>query len=126
MGKDGGLGRGKNLKPGGKVKENYLVVFITAGTSEEAGRIADILVAERKAACVNIVPGVHSKFWWQGEIDSADEALLIVKTKASLLDELVRLVKENHSYEVPEVVALPILGGNPDYLKWIDEVTSLK
>lgn len=108
------------------MKENYLVVFITVGTTEEAGRIADILVAQRKAACVNIVPEVHSKFWWQGEIDSAAEALLIVKTKASLLDELVRLVKENHSYEVPEVVALPILGGNPDYLKWIDEVTSLK
>ncbi|MFQ5924797.1 MAG: divalent cation tolerance protein CutA [Dehalococcoidia bacterium] len=51
---------------------------------------------------------------------------MIVKTKASLLDELVRLVKENHSYEVPEVVALPISGGNPDYLKWIDEVTSPK
>lgn len=108
------------------MKENYLVVFITAGTSEEAGRIADILVGERKAACVNIVPGVHSQFWWQGKIDAATEALLIVKTKASLLDELVRLVKENHSYEVPEVVALPISGGNPDYLKWIDEVTSPK
>lgn len=108
------------------MKENYLVVFITTGTTEEAGRIAHILIGERKAACVNIVPEVHSKFWWQGEIDSAAEALLIVKTKASLLDELVRLVKENHSYEVPEVVALPILGGNPDYLKWIGEVTSLK
>jgi periplasmic divalent cation tolerance protein len=66
------------------------------------------------------VSQVHSRFWWQGKIDSTDETLLIVKTKASLLDELTRLVKENHSYEVPEIIALPILGGNQDYLKWID------
>jgi len=100
---------------------DYLVVFITAATAEEAGRIADILVSERKAACVNIVSGLHSRFWWQGKIDSADEALLIVKTKAGLLDELIGLVKQNHSYEVPEVIALPIVGGNQDYLKWIGE-----
>jgi len=98
-----------------------LVVFITAATAEEADRIADILVSERKAACVSIISGLHSRFWWQGKIDSADEALLIVKTKAGLLDKLIGLVKQNHSYEVPEVVALPIVGGNQDYLKWIGE-----
>ena len=103
------------------IGRDYLVVFITATTAEEAGRIADILVSERKAACVNIVSGLHSRFWWQGKIDSADEALLIVKTKAGLLDELIGLVKQNHSYEVPEVIALPIVGGNQDYLKWIGE-----
>lgn len=103
----------------------YLVVFITAAT-EEAEKIADVLVSAKKAACVNIVPNVHSRFWWQGQIDSADEALLIVKTKASLLEELIELVKENHSYEVPEVIALPILGGNKDYLRWIDEVVPSK
>jgi periplasmic divalent cation tolerance protein len=69
------------------------------------------------------VPQVHSRFWWQGKIDSADEALLVVKTKAALLDEIIKLVKENHSYEVPEIVALPIVGGNRDYLKWIDNQT---
>ena len=100
---------------------DYLVVFITAATAEEAGRIADILVSERKAACVSIISGLHSRFWWQGKIDSADEALLIVKTKTGLLDELIGLVKQNHSYEVPEVIALPIVGGNQDYLKWIGE-----
>jgi periplasmic divalent cation tolerance protein len=105
--------------------KGYLVVFITTGSAMEAQRIAHILVSERKAACVNIVPQVHSRFWWQGKIDSADETLLIVKTRASLLDELVRLVKENHNYEVPEIIALPILGGNPDYLKWIGEEATL-
>jgi len=102
-------------------EEDYLVVFITTATAEEAGRIADILVSERKAACVSIISGLHSRFWWQGKIDSADEALLIVKTKAGLLDELIGLVKQNHSYEVPEVIALPIVGGNQDYLKWLGE-----
>ncbi|GAG10655.1 unnamed protein product [marine sediment metagenome] len=101
----------------------HIVVFITTATAEEAQRIANILVSGRKAACVNIVPQVHSRFWWQGKIDSADEALLVVKTKAALLDEIIKLVKENHSYEVPEIVALPIVGGNPDYLKWLDDET---
>jgi len=101
--------------------KNYLVVFITTANAVEAHRIANILISERKAACINIVPQVHSRFWWQGKIDSADETLLIVKTKASLLDQLIGLVKENHSYEVPEIIALPIMGGNQDYLKWIDD-----
>lgn len=103
--------------------KDYLVVFITTGNAAEAERIADVLVSSRKAACVNILPHVDSRFWWQGKIDSADEALLIVKTKAALLDEIIKLVKENHSYEVPEIVALPIVGGNRDYLKWIDNQT---
>ena len=103
---------------------DYLVVFITAASAMEAQRIANILVSGRKAACVNILPKVHSRFWWQGRIDSADEVLLIVKTKVSLLDELISLVKENHSYEIPEIIALPIIGGSQDYLKWIDSETT--
>lgn len=104
-------------------KSGYVVVFITTATIEEAQRIANILVSRRKAACVNIVPQVHSRFWWQGKIDSADEALLIVKTREALLDELIGLIKENHSYEIPEVIALPIVGGNIDYLQWLDDET---
>jgi len=65
------------------------------------------------------VPGVSSLFWWQGKIDSAQESLLIVKTTASRLNELVTLVKELHSYDVPEIVAIPIVGGNQEYLEWI-------
>ena len=105
------------------MKGDYVAVLITTATREEAQRIADIIVGARKAACVNIVPQVHSKFWWQGEIESATEALLIVKTRAPLLEELIALVKANHSYEVPEIIALPIAGGNREYLQWIDEVT---
>ena len=97
-----------------------VVILITASTDEEARKIANGLLAQRKAACVNIVPGVSSLFWWQGQLDSAPESLLIVKTKASLLGEIVALVKEIHSYEVPEIIALPVIGGNQDYLDWID------
>jgi len=97
-----------------------IVVLITTSGEEEAHRIAGLLLSQRRAACVNIVPKVDSLFWWQGKPDSAKESLLIIKTKASLLPEIVSLVKETHSYKVPEVIGLPIIGGNEDYLKWID------
>lgn len=96
-----------------------VVIFITTGTDEEAHEVAEALLKYRGAACVNIVHGISSLFWWHDKLDSAQESLLIVKSKASLLSEIVRLVKEVHSYDVPEVIALPIIGGNPDYLDWI-------
>lgn len=96
-----------------------VVILITASIDEEAEKIANKLLTQRKAACVNIIPKVRSLFWWKGELDSADEAVLIVKSKASLVDEIVSLVRELHSYEVPEVIALPLIGGNRDYLNWM-------
>ena len=97
-----------------------VVVFITAASSEEAREIARLLVERRRAACVSILPKVESLFWWQEQLDSATESLLVAKTRASLLPDVVSIVKEVHSYEVPEVVAVPIVGGNPDYLRWMD------
>jgi len=99
----------------------YVVLLITASNIEEANKIAEVLLNQRKAACVNIVPEVSSLFWWQDKLDSAQESLLIVKTKASLLPEVISLVKGVHSYDVPEIIALPIVGGNQDYLEWIDK-----
>jgi len=99
---------------------NVVVVLVTASSAEEAHKIADLLLDERKAACVNIVPGVDSLFRWKGKTDSARESLLLIKTRASLLPEIVSLVKESHSYEVPEIIALPIIGGSEDYLRWLD------
>ncbi len=96
-----------------------IVLFITTANAEEAQRIAGVLVKERKAACVNIVPRISSLFWWQDEVESAQESLLIVKSRASVLNQIVDLVKQHHSYDVPEIIALPIIGGNPDYLDWI-------
>jgi len=99
----------------------YTVLFITASNGEEAHKIAEVLLNQRKVACVNIVPRVSSLFWWQDKLDSAQESLLIIKTKASLLPEIINLVKGVHSYEVPEIIALPIVGGNQDYLEWLDK-----
>jgi periplasmic divalent cation tolerance protein len=101
-----------------KKREN-VVIFITTGTDEEAHKVAKALLNNRLAACVNIIPKINSLFWWNGKLDSAQESLLLVKSKASVLHEIVTLVKEIHSNEIPEIVALPIVGGNPDYLDWI-------
>ena len=100
-----------------------VVLFITTATAKEAERISRKLLEQRKAACVNIVPGISSLFWWHDKLDSGQENLLIVKTKTSLLNEIVSLVNEIHSYDIPEIIALPIVGGNQDYLKWIGKET---
>ena len=100
---------------------DYIVLLTTVSDSEEAHKIAEVLLNQRMAACVSIVPGVSSLFWWHEKLDSAQESLLIVKTKALLLNQIVTLVRKIHSYEVPEIIALPIIGGNPDYLEWIDK-----
>ncbi len=101
-------------------QRNYIVVFITVKDSEEAQKIANSLLKRRQAACVNIVPEVNSHFWWKDKLDSTQESLLIVKTKESLLPELMKSVKKIHSYSIPEIIALPIVGGSQDYLDWID------
>src|SRR3989338_2477032 len=99
----------------------YSIVFITAKDNEEAKRIAHGLLKEKLIACANIIPGVQSMFWWEGKIDEAGEALLILKTKRSLIKKVIKTVKVLHSYQVPEVIALPIIEGNKDYLKWVNE-----
>jgi periplasmic divalent cation tolerance protein len=101
-------------------RADRIVVVITGGSEEEAHKIAELLVNEKKAACVNIVPRVDSLFRWKGRIESAPESLLLVKTRASLFSQVISLVKQVHSYEVPEIIALPIVGGSEEYLKWLD------
>ena len=102
---------------------SHIIVFITIDTPANAQKLADKLLTARKAACVNIIPQVSSQYWWQGKIEKADEVMLVVKTRAVFLDELIALVKQNHPYTVPEIIALPIIGGNPDYLSWLDSET---
>ena len=99
----------------------YIVVFITASSKKEARKIARGLLEEKLVACVNIIDEVESLFWWQGKIDSAKEALLVSKTKKELFNKLAKKVKSLHSYSVPEIISLPIISGNKDYLKWIKE-----
>jgi len=99
----------------------YVVIFSTCANKKEAGRIADNLVKNKLVACVNIIDRVESVFWWQGKTDSAKEALLVIKSKQSKLNKIIKLVKSLHSYQVPEIIALPIMGGYKPYLEWIDE-----
>ena len=98
----------------------YLIVFITAPV-DKGWEIADYIVEEKLGACVNVVSEVSSVFWWKGNIERDKESLLIVKTSAHKLKELIEKVKKVHPYTVPEIVAFPIVDGNEDYLKWIDD-----
>ena len=98
-----------------------IVIFITAANIKEAERIASALVKEKLAACVNIVEGIKSLFWWQGKVDRSKEVLLMVKSRKSKISKIIRRVKSLHSYEVPEIIALPIVAGEPNYLKWLNE-----
>ena len=96
-----------------------LIVLVTTSNAEEASRIAEVLVSERLAACVNIVPGIESIYRWDGKVTRDHESLMIIKTAAERYDELERRVKELHSYSTPEVIALKIERGSEQYLEWI-------
>ncbi|MFA6448098.1 MAG: divalent-cation tolerance protein CutA [bacterium] len=100
---------------------DYCAVYITAGGEEEAERIASLLVEKRLAACVTRVGPIQSVYRWKGAVESAAEVLLIAKTKVSTFEALRVAVRAAHSYEVPEIVALPLSDGDADYLRWIEE-----
>ncbi len=97
-----------------------IVIFITAKDTREAKKISQALVRAHLVACVNIVPGIRSLFWWEGKVDSAKEVLMIVKTKKSCFKKIVKMVKSLHSYQTPEIVGLPIVEGDDAYLKWLE------
>lgn len=100
---------------------NEIVVFITTSNEEEAAKIARALVEARLAACVNIIKGIRSIYSWQGKIEDEPEVLMVAKTQKHLFDNLSKKVKELHSYEVPEIIALPIVEGSAEYLKWLGD-----
>jgi periplasmic divalent cation tolerance protein len=102
----------------------YRSVYITTSDKDEARRIGKQLVADRLAACINVLDGMNSMYWWEGEIQDDQEAVLIAKTRKDLMPDLIEKVKQLHSYDVPCVVSLPIMEGNPDYLQWIRTETS--
>jgi periplasmic divalent cation tolerance protein len=102
---------------------DYIVVFVTCASEKEGEEIAQALVQEKLAACVNIVPGLKSVFHWKGKISAEEEVLLMIKTKDELFEKLKKRVIDLHSYEVPEVIALGILAGNEKYLDWLKKET---
>lgn len=101
-----------------------ILVYITTSDKAEAKKIGKHLVESRLAACVNIIDGMESMYWWEGKIDSSKEAILIAKTKANLFEKLLEAVKSLHSYSCPCVVSFALKQGNPDYTKWLEENTS--
>lgn len=102
---------------------DFCVVFITAGSEEQAAGIARTLVEKRLAACVNIIPRIRSIYCWKGKIEDDGEALLIAKTRKELFGTLRDAALEAHTYEVPEIIALPIVAGFDKYLAWLGENT---
>jgi periplasmic divalent cation tolerance protein len=98
--------------------------YVTAGSRDEALSIGRTVVQERLAACANVVDGMTSIYWWQGALEQAVEAMLILKTRAELVERLIERIRQLHSYDCPCVVALPVAAGNPDYLDWIARETA--
>jgi len=98
-----------------------IIVFITVANKKEGQKIAGGLIKKRLAACVNLVDKIDSLFWWQGKVDRAKEVLLVVKSKQAAFKKIISTVKKLHSYEVPEIVAIPIICGEKKYLEWLND-----
>ena len=99
------------------------IVLTTAGSEQEARKIANSLVERRLAACVNILPKIESVYRWKGEVDSANEWLLLIKTRAEKFAAVRDAILELHSYEIPECIVLQVEDGSLPYLQWLDEST---
>ena len=102
---------------------NARIILTTAGSQEEADKIAHALVDRRLAACVNIVPRIESVYRWQGEVETAQEWLLLIKTQAELYERVRDALKELHSYDLPECVMLEVTAGSHEYLDWVTQNT---
>lgn len=100
-----------------------IVVFVTTASEEEASKIARALVEQGVIACANIVRAVRSIFSWEGKVVEEQEALMILKSHADRFDELANIIKDLHSYSVPEIIAIPISHGLPEYLQWVRTMT---
>jgi periplasmic divalent cation tolerance protein len=101
------------------LSDEAIVVFMTAASGEEAARLADLLVGAHLAACVQILPEMESVYRWEGKIERQPEVLLLVKTTRSKFEDLEREVRALHSYETPEIIAVPIVAGSTPYLEWL-------
>lgn len=101
----------------------YVVVYVTAKDLAEGQKIADYLVEQKLVACVNIVKDVQSVFAWEGKVDRSSEVLLVMKSRKALMPRIIRAVKMVHSYQLPEIIAIPIVGGSREYLNWITRST---
>jgi periplasmic divalent cation tolerance protein len=102
------------------VVTDKIVVFTTCNSQEQGAQLARHLIEHRLAACVNILTGVRSFYRWKGEIEQASEVVLLIKSRRDVFDKLREAIGQLHSYEIPEVIALPIVDGSDAYLSWLD------
>jgi periplasmic divalent cation tolerance protein len=100
-------------------RNSVVVILVTAPDGQVAEQMARKLLEERLAACVNIVPGLRSLYWWEGEVQSSDEALMLMKARKQDVGAVAERVRELHPYEVPEVIATEVVGGLEAYLNWV-------
>lgn len=107
------------------ILSDYIVILVTASKAEEAELIVKALVEERLAACCNIVPSIQSVYRWEGKICSDTEILLVIKTKKDLFGQIERRIRELHSYQVPEIIALSVHAGSEPYLQWLAKSTDV-
>ena len=98
----------------------YIVIFSTVGNAGEASRIAEKLVSDHLVACVNIIPGIQSIYWWNNAVQTDQEVLMVMKTEKSRYHDVEQAIRSLHSYEVPEIISLPLENGFEEYLKWIE------
>jgi periplasmic divalent cation tolerance protein len=103
--------------------KGFIVVLVTCSSLDEAEGIANILIEQKLAACVNVIPEIKSTFLWEKKLSKEKEVLLIAKTRGELFEPLAQQVKKLHSYDLPEIIALPIEAGSKDYLDWIKQAT---
>ncbi len=101
------------------MREEYIQVFTTTEKKEDAEKIAKAIVEKRLAGCIQIVGPITSTYWWKGNVETAEEWLLFIKSKKELYEELEKAIKEIHPYETPEIIAMPIVAGSKDYLEWL-------
>lgn len=104
------------------MKGNYIIIFVTAKDKTDAEQLSQSLLKDRLIACANLVSPIDSFFYWANKIDKAEECLIIMKSRSDLFSQILERVKGLHSYEVPEVLAFPIVEGSKDYLDWMDKV----
>lgn len=98
-----------------------VTVFVTVPGASEAKKIVSAVLEKKLAACASVIGGVRSMYWWKGKLERSNESLIILKTDIKHFKKLASEIKRMHSYKVPEIVALPIIDGDPDYLEWIGE-----
>ncbi len=101
----------------------YNLIYITASNAEEAKELGRGLVEARLVACANVIPNMIPIFWWEGRVQEDSEAILLAKTRDALVDRVIEFVQQEHSYDCPAVLALPIQAGHKPFLQWIDEET---